>query len=245
MKERYTWKAAVGAAFLFISAVLSNPALAQVAVSPVRIDLSDEHTKDVIHITNQDATTKSFEVELVAWSQTDDRREVYTPTEDILAVPPLFSLEPGEQQIVRIGMMTGADPSVERSYRMFVTELAPPQAEKVQATGVNLRLRLGIPVFVAPKALPYATLEHFDSMQIEDQLFLHLRNRGNTHVKVSEVRYLAPGMAEPEIESAVIYILAGQTGYVPVVLADGRRGGKVTLVTDALGNMEYELPAAN
>jgi P pilus assembly chaperone PapD len=124
-------------------------------------------------------------------------------------------------------------------------ELAPPQEEKIEGAGVNLRLRLGIPVFVAPTALPYATLDYFDSMQIEDQLFMHLRNAGNTHVKVSEVRYLAPGKDTPDVESAVIYILAGQTGYVPVALSDARRGGKVTLVTDALGNMEYDLSPAN
>lgn len=245
MKERYRWKAAIGAAFLFIFGGAPGAAQAQVAVSPVRIDLSDEHNKDVIHITNQEQTTKSFEVELVAWSQSDERREVYTPTDDVLAVPPLFSLGPGEEQIVRIGLMTDAASPVERSYRMFITELAPPQEEKIEGAGVNLRLRLGIPVFVAPTALPYATLDYFDSMQIEDQLFMHLRNAGNTHVKVSEVRYLAPGKDTPDVESAVIYILAGQTGYVPVALSDARRGGKVTLVTDALGNMEYDLSPAN
>ena len=244
MKERYLWKAAVLAAFLLILGGHATKAEAQLAVSPVRVDLSDDHNKDVIHLTNQEDTTKSFQVEMVAWSQTEQRSEVYSPTDEILAVPPLFSLQPGEEQIVRVGMMTDADPSVERSYRMFITELAAPQEEEVPSTGVNMRLRLGIPIFVAPPTLPHAKLDYFDFKHVGDQLFMHMRNRGNTHVRISEIQYLAPGTEEPEFAPVVIYILAGQTGYVPIVLPDDRREGKVTLVTDTLGNVEYELSTA-
>ena len=112
--ERYSGKAAVIAAFLLFSGGFVTDAAAQVAVSPVRVDLSEHHDKDEVRITNQESETRSFEVEIVAWSQTDERREVYSPTEDIIAVPPLFTLEPGEEQVVRVGMLTEADPSVER-----------------------------------------------------------------------------------------------------------------------------------
>jgi hypothetical protein len=52
-------------------------------------------------------------------------------------------------------------------------------------------------------------------------------------------------MEEPRTESAAIYILSGQTAYVPVELGDGDDKGKVTIVTDTLGSVEYELSAAN
>jgi fimbrial chaperone protein len=211
----------------------------------VRIDLSDDHTKDVIRVSSQADSTMSYQVEIVAWSQSEDRREIYTPTDEVIAVPPLFTLQPGEEQIVRIGMLTDADSSNERSYRMFITELAAPQEEENNMTGVNMRLRLGIPVFIAPHALPYATLDYFDSKQMNDQLFMQLRNSGNTHVRISEIQFLAPGAEQADIESAAIYILAGQTAYVPVVLPGTRRVGRVTLVTDTLGTVEYELLAAN
>lgn len=243
MTERYIWKAVHCAAFLFISGLFSA-AWAQVAISPIRVDLDDDNNKDVILVTSQAATTRSYEVEVVAWSQTDERREIYSPTEEILAVPPLFTLEPGEEQVVRIGMMSDSDPSMEKSYRMFITELAPPQEEARESTGVNMRLRLGIPVFVAPKAIPYATLDLAGSKQINQQLFMRLENSGNTHVRISEVRYLAPGAEEPEVESAAIYILAGQAGYVPVSLPGGQLAGTVAIVTDTLGTVEYDLSAS-
>ena len=243
MTERYIWKAVHSAAFLFISGLFSA-ASAQVAISPIRVDLGDDNDKDVILVTSQAATTRSYEVEVVAWTQTDDRREIYSPTEEILAVPPLFTLEPGDEQVVRIGMMSESDPSVEKSYRMFITELAPPQEEARESTGVNMRLRLGIPVFVAPKALPYATLDHTGSKQVDQQLFMRLENSGNTHVRISEIRYLAPGTEKPEVESVAIYILAGQAGYVPVSLPGDRPVGTVAVVTDTLGTVEYDLSAS-
>ena len=245
MNERYRWKAVLCTAFLLVFGGCSISAEAQVSISPVRVDLSDQRSKTVVQISNQQDTTASYQVEVVAWSQTDTQREVYSPTEEIVAVPPLFTLQPGQEQIVRIGMLTEADPLVERSYRMFVTELASPQEQEQQTSGVNMRLRLGIPVFVAPNAPPNATLDHFDSEQVDGQLFMHLRNSGNTHVRISEVQYLGQGMVEPRTESAAIYILSGQTAYVPVELGDGDDKGKVTIVTDTLGSVEYELSAAN
>lgn len=245
MNERYLGKAVLCAAFLLIFGGMPSAAIAQVAISPVRVDLSDDHTKDVIQISSQADKTMSYEVEIVSWSQSEERREIYSPTDDILAVPPLFTLQPGEEQIVRIGMLTDANPSTEQSYRMFITELAGPQEEVAKSTGVNMRLRLGVPVFVAPRALPVATLDHIDSRQMENQLFMQMRNNGNTHVRISEVRFHSPGASEPQGEAAAIYILAGQTAYIPVALPDSRREGKVTLVTDTLGTVEYELSAAN
>lgn len=245
MKERYIGKAVLCTAFLLIFWGPLTTAEAQVAISPIRVDLSDDHTKDVIRISSQASSTMSYQVEIVSWSQSDERREIYEPTDEVLVVPPLFTLQPGEEQIVRVGMLTDADPSVERSYRMFITELAAPQEEKREVTGVNMRLRLGVPVFVAARALPSASLEHIGSKQMENQLFMQMHNSGNTHVRISEVQFHAPGAEEPQIESAAIYILAGQSGYVPIVLPDTRRAGKVTLVTDTLGNVEYELSAAN
>ena len=244
MIERYNRKAAICAAFLFLSGIGFTAAHASLNVSPVRVNLSDSHTKDVIQISNQEESVKSYEVEVVAWSQTDERREVYTPTEDILAVPPLFSLKPGETQLIRVGMLTDADANTERSYRMFITEIAPPEPEKIESTGITMRLQIGIPVFVAPVAAATTTLEFIDYLQIEEQLFVQFRNSGNTHIKVTEVHYSAPGSADKIITPAVTYILAGKTGYLPVKLPSGDQVGKVSIVTDNLGTLEYELPFA-
>lgn len=245
MIERYSRKAAVIAAFLLILGFIVPSAQASVDVSPVRLDLSDDHDKDVIHIGNRDDSEKSYQVEVVAWSQTEERREVYTPTDELLAVPLLFTLQPGEEQLVRVGKLVPADSEVERSYRVFVTEIAAPQADEDAALGVRMRIQVGIPVFVSPgQAIPVATLNYLDSMRVEDMLFVRFRNSGNTHVKVTEVRHTPSDSAEQTVTPALVYLLAGQTGYVPVSLSNGEAVGTLSIVTENLGTLEYELPLA-
>ena len=192
MLERLNWKAVLVAAFFIFLAANAPPALASLSVSPVRVDLNDDHSKDVVRVSNRDTIAKSYEVTVVAWSQTSERREVYAETEEILAVPPLFTLQPGEDQIVRVGMLQEADPGKERSYRMFVTELTPPLTEANKGEGISMRVQIGVPVFVAPTALPTATLDYIDSLQVEEHLFLQFGNNGNTNIKVLEIQYQAP-----------------------------------------------------
>ena len=242
MNERINRKAAVIAAFLFLSGLLTTTGHASINISPLRIDLSDDHDKDVIRITNQGDSAKSYEVEVVAWSQTDERREVYAPTEDIIAVPPLFTINPGEQQLIRVGMLTNANANIEQSYRMFITELAPPEEGVAGSASISMRLQIGVPVFIAPNAIPFADLRYVESQKVGEQLFVKFRNSGNTHVKVTEIRYTAPGSEVPVVSATVAYFLAGKTGLLPIELPDGEQAGKVTVVTDSLGAVEYDLP---
>ncbi len=241
MKERNSGKAAKFAAFL-ITILIVPIAFATIDVSPVRLDLSDDHDKAVIRIGNQDSAAKSYEVEVVAWSQTDERREVYSPTEDLLAVPPLFTLQPGDEQLVRVGMLKPADAGVERSYRVFITELKPPETQEPTEPTISMRVQIGIPVFVAPTSLPSATLDYIDSTEVDEQLFLRMKNNGNTHIKISETQFTPMGSDSGSSAAVSIYLLAGESGYVPVSISDEQTVGTVTFITDTLGNVEYELP---
>ena len=244
MNERFLRKAVLGTAFFLICGAFPAPVLAQVAISPVRIDLSDERGKDVIRIKSQADTPRSYEVEVVSWSQSETEREIYSPTEDVIAVPPLFTLGPGEEQVLRLGMMTEADPGKEQAYRVFITELTPPNHGERQTSGVNMRLRIGVPLFVAARSVANPKLEHVASEEIDGHFYMQVRNSGNTHVRVSEIRYLPSGQDEPQVEATSIYILAGMSGRIPVPVPGSKHGGRVTLVTDTLGNVEYDLSAS-
>lgn len=237
-------KAAVIAAFSFFLVIHTPAAVASIDVSPVRVDLSESRDKGIVRIINNEDHAMSYEVGVVSWAQNDERKEVYSPTDDLLVVPPLFTLDPGEEQIVRVGMVAAPDPRMEKAYRMFITELARPQPDPTTSTGIDMRLQIGIPVFVAGQGLPTATLDYVDSMQFDEQLFLRFRNNGNMHVKVTEIHYEAPTMAEEIVTPASIYVLPGQTGYLPVNLRGGTPVGTVKVVTDTVGTLEYDLPIA-
>lgn len=245
MMERFNRKAVIGTAFLVFLGIYSDLSLAAMAVSPLRVDLSDQNTKGALQVSNQDDVSRSYQVEIVAWSQSDEQRELYTPTEDLIAVPPLFTLEPGESQQVRVGMLAAADSVVERSYRMFITELSPPQESSEQKVGLTMRMQIGVPVFVAPAAADRKLeLQYVGLVQKDDQTFVRLRNDGNIHLKIIEARFKARGSEAWLHQTVVFYMLPGNTGLLPVALPEGASAGTMVIVTDGQDELTYALSEA-
>ncbi|MDJ0813868.1 MAG: fimbria/pilus periplasmic chaperone [Woeseiaceae bacterium] len=237
--ERNARKAAFFAAFLLLLGT-SAAALASVNVSPVLLEMSESKDKDVVRVTNSSGVAKSFEVNAVTWTQSDQEREIYSATDDVLAVPPLFTLQPGQTQVVRIGLMRPVDETTELAYRVFFTELAPPETSD-ENNGVNMRLRFGIPVFVAPLAPAHSAVQLVQLATLGNQTAVQLRNSGNVRVKVMEIRYLPSPESAPEVTPAVFYLHPGMTGYLPVDIPGANATGTLELVTDTAGVLKYVL----
>jgi hypothetical protein len=70
---------------------------------------------------------------------------------------------------------------------------------------------------------------------------MELRNTGNVHVKINEIRYLAPFASNKQITQTVFYLHPDASGFLPVELPDANAGGTVELVTDTAGVLEHEL----
>ena len=156
-------------------------------------------------------------------------------------MPPLFTVQPGQTQVVRIGLMRRADEDRELAYRVFFTELAPPELGEDTTSGIRMRLRFGVPAFVAPLAPPSPAIDLVKLHSIDGHTFLELKNTGNVHVKVNEVHYLAPFATNKAVSDTSFYLHPGVSGYLPVDLPDANASGTVELVTDTAGVLEYEL----
>ena len=239
--ERFTGKAAVTAAFLILMAGHPLVASASISVSPVLLELSSRHDKDVVRVANTSDAAKSFEINVVAWTQSEQQREIYADSGDLVAVPPLFTLEPGGEQVVRIGLMRGPDAQTELAYRVFITELAPPENEDRAQSGINMRLRFGVPVFVAPLADTAATVDFGGLEAIGDHTFMKLANSGNVRVKITEIRYRPPLEEQSASSTASFYLHPGKSGLLPLTFPDLDTGGSIELVTDTAGVLEYAL----
>src|SRR5215467_8358841 len=92
-----------------------------VAVSPVRVQLTDRERAAVITVENQSAVARVYQIETVAWTQSAGE-DVYSPTHDLIAVPPVFQLAAGHKQIVRLGTQLRQS-AREQAFRVFVQEL--------------------------------------------------------------------------------------------------------------------------
>lgn len=188
ISRRQAKGAAFAAPCLFL-ALLLNGGLALAAavdVNPVRLDLVRTGVSAELRIRNEDSIPVSMDVIAMQWTQGDLGEDRLANTDEILAVPPIFTVQPGAEQVVRVAMLGSTDPETERAFRLLITELDPPEGP--QGSGVTMRLQVSMPVFVAPQAGVSAPVIEVVSVQRTEQgSYVSLCNDGNGHVKLSSV----------------------------------------------------------
>lgn len=150
-------------------------------VSPVRVPLSIHHQTDVVNITNYQNEAVVVQVDVLQWSQNDKGEDVFTPTQEVIASPPILKIEPNEVHAVRVGFMAGQDFNQEKSYRLFFQEIS---TNATQVAGMNMVLRIGIPVFVAPKNKTSSQLTWRIQQDKDKTLKLSASNVGNQHLQI-------------------------------------------------------------
>ena len=116
-------------------------------VQPVRVDLSPSQAMAVLHVTNESSSSTVVQVNIKAWSQSDGR-DVFAPTRDVLATPPIFTIPAGGEQIVRVGLMAPPKADREETYRIFLSQVPPKPRPGLR--GLQFALRISIPIFVMP-----------------------------------------------------------------------------------------------
>lgn len=178
----------VRAACLLAGGLLAFPALgAGLRVTPLRLDLSAQQSATQIELTNLGAAALPVQVSAFGWTQ-QDGRDVYAPTKDLFFAPPIVSVPAGGNSIVRFRLRGAAPQGVERAYRVYFQEIAPPQS--AGTAGMAFRLKLGVPVFVAP-AKPVAPRLELQHQSARDRLELTLANAGTAHLKIHGLEVFA------------------------------------------------------
>ncbi len=185
-------RAPLAVGFVF-AATLALPArAAEVQVNPVLVTLSPATRSAVIAVHNTAADPVRFEVQVRAWSQSPSGEMLLSPSDDLVAFPPILALAPGEERNLRVAAAT-AFGSVEKTYRVFLEEL-PGSAQARSASQVRVVSRIGIPVFLAPgRPLERATVEGLSLSA--GRVAFRIRNDGTAHVRPSSVRVIASDTA--------------------------------------------------
>ncbi|MDE2091747.1 MAG: molecular chaperone [Gammaproteobacteria bacterium] len=196
---------------LALISLLLVPLWAQAAsfqVSPIRITLSADHSTDVIRVTNSSDTPTVVQLQIVAWAQ-ENGDDVYTPSRNLLATPPIFTVAPGSQQVVRVGMRTQPDASQETCYRMYLTEVPPAPTKEFR--GVQIALRMGIPVFVDPLTATEPKLRWSGKLLSPGELQVSATNTGNAHAQVLKWQLQSPDQSRAWSQESGSYVLPGAT----------------------------------
>jgi fimbrial chaperone protein len=175
--------------------------------SPVQLRMPAAGSATSLTLENKGDEPVLIQASTMRWSQ-QDGEDLLEPTEDVVVSPPIFTVPPGGVQTVRIGLLRGADPARELTYRVFLQEVPPPP--RPDRPGVAVALRLGLPLFVPPAGRT-ATKVDWDARTTEDgTIELSLSNVGTGHVQVLDARLaLEDGTVMAEVTPRA-YVLAGQ-----------------------------------
>lgn len=164
---------------LFLLLTFSSPSYAVYQIDKIRLALSSEHGIDSIKLSNPDSEkTVNLQVNTFSWSQ-NNGEDVYTPTTDIIAAPPIARIQPKKMQILRIGWRKVVPLQQELAYRIYIHDVSP---KDLNQTGVQLKINLGIPVFIQPSIQTFSA-DWKAARVSKDLLKVVLKNTGNMHLQ--------------------------------------------------------------
>lgn len=235
-------RAAVSAALCLLLLAV-DCAAAVLNVSPVRISIQHADRSAVVTLRNDGTDEASVQADIRRWAQDEDGADVLEATEDLLVVPRIFTIPAGQSQVVRIGKLVQASDQIESTYRLIFTELAPAENGEAR-TGVRVRLRLSLPVFLVPEGGARAAVSVVRAQHDEDQLDVVVTNTGNATAQILGFRLgTSAGVEEPDQERAVGgYLLPGSTRRFTVPVDAGVDVESVTAITNKAGAVQYVLP---
>ncbi|WP_404317339.1 molecular chaperone [Klebsiella oxytoca] len=171
---------------------------------PVTVNFCHGETARPVYIKNTGTSPIGTQMRLYSWQQ-KNQKDVLTPTQTLISSPPIASVPPGKQQLVRIISPAGTA-GAEQSFRLIVDEL-PAEPDKTTASQVRFLLRYSVPVFFScrdSKADISAIRASLETRGSRTRLLI--KNRGMYHIKLSNVSLLTAGKK--------VVISRGLLGYV-------------------------------
>jgi fimbrial chaperone protein len=201
---------------------------ATLQISPVTVELSARDNASGLSLRNPGDEPLYGQVRVYSWSQIDGE-DVLSPTQEIVASPPLIQIAAQAEQLVRLVRPSPGANSAEQSYRLLIDELPEPGGRP--ADGVTIRLRYSVPVFVEPPGAPGGPQLKWSLLQVADGWDLVVENTGTRRAQISAVELVEPAGAVHTLNKGLLgYALAGQTRRwrVPLVL-DARSSGAMTI----------------
>lgn len=208
MGIRPSLKAAVLTAVFSLASWLAPAFAGTFQVTPVRVELSAQQTTAALTVSNNGSEPVVVQLQTAAWAQ-NGGEDQYSGTNDLIASPPIFTIQPGAEQIVRVGMRRRPDASTELSYRLYLQEVPAPPAPGFR--GLQMALRIGIPVFVEAASKSATDLRWALEKSAPGQLKVVLKNQGNTHAQVSDFKITANGSDQPlALQQVSFYLLPAQ-----------------------------------
>jgi fimbrial chaperone protein len=201
----------VAATWFFVAAfgVMGLPAAVRaqsISVQPVTLQLAPGQMSATVKVTNDGDNPTGLQVRAFAWRQQDGQDDL-TPSGEILASPPLTTLEPKATQIVRLLLRRPPNPTRESTYRLLIDQIP---TGRPNVGGISLAIRLSLPIFASAAETPPAHLAFHVELN-KGGNFLVFSNDGGKHEAVRDIVLISGDGHKLKIENASAYVLPGST----------------------------------
>lgn len=154
------------------------------AINPTRVTLDADHNSAMLTLNNRGNDPIQFQITAFAWTQSEDGKMAFAPTDDLIIYPTVFEVPAGQKRLIRVGTHV-APGDQEAAYRIYVDEL-PALEDDTGQVGVRVLARMGIPIFLAPDH-PHVHGEISEATLDGDQLHVRVLNDGDVHVMLEDV----------------------------------------------------------
>lgn len=211
---------------LGMAAVGQAQAAATILLWPIDPWLAADANATELWIQNQGNSATTMQVRIVRWKQ-EGGYERYTAQQDVVASPPIVTIQKGNKQLIRLIKQGAVPAGTEQAYRIIVDEIPQPDAKAEPTIGLKLQMRYSIPLFVYGQGIPtvkegahHALVEtrnlSWRVTRADGQPALEVRNQGDVHVRLSQVALEQGGQKRTVAEGLLGYVLPGSTRSWPI-----------------------------
>lgn len=195
-------------------------------ISPVLVDLSGPASAEKVTLRNLGGKPINAQIRVFKWTQSGGK-DVLEPTRDVVASPPMASIDANGEQIVRIVRVDKSPISTEVSYRLLVDQI--PDQSKASHSAVNFMMRYSVPVFFSPvrQRSPELTwrLEQRKGVAV-----LIATNSGSRRVRIAELGLSSQsGTTVASRKGLVGYVLGRSTAAWDLPGVNLRHGASVSI----------------
>jgi fimbrial chaperone protein len=201
-------------------------AAATILLWPIDPWMGPETKATELWIQNQGNTPSTMQVRIVRWRQ-DSGNERYEQQTDVVASPPIVTIQKGSKQLIRLIKQAQVPAGVEQAYRIIVDEIPQPDTSAKPQIGIKLQMRYSIPLFVYgqgitlyPDSANHALVQpgslSWQVVRENGRPALQITNRGDVHVRLTDVSGRQGGQTRNIAEGLMGYVLPGATRTWPL-----------------------------
>jgi len=181
---------------------------ANLQISPVTLNFRAEQGAAGINLQNLGDQPMYGQVRVFAWDQRDGE-ETLAPTQELVASPPIVEIAANSRQTIRLVRAQAGPVAQEKTYRVLIDEVS--RDDDTGRSGVDIRLRYSVPVFVLPAGAPGKEVLDWQVFRNKGEWMLRIRNSGNFHAQIGAMTFTNQAGKEFVISKGLFgYVLAAR-----------------------------------